>query len=84
MGYTMKTRKQLRAARLGAGLTQAEVASAIGLSRPLVSLVEIGLRGLSPDRSERISAAIEKLAAARQAADAIMSDAIRAARHSAY
>lgn len=76
----MRTRKELRTARRRARLTQQEIAGAVGVSRPLVALIESGRRGLSPERSERIAAAINRLAAARQAADRLMADAIRYAR----
>ena len=44
----------VRAARLSAGLTQSELAAAVGLNQPNLTNIEAGRRTLSPELLERI------------------------------
>jgi transcriptional regulator with XRE-family HTH domain len=44
----------LKAARAALGLTQQDLAAALGCSQPLVALVERGKRGFSPARSRQL------------------------------
>lgn len=49
---------RLRAARLARGLTQAEVARALGLHRPAISEIEAGRRSVSSDELVELSRAL--------------------------
>lgn len=44
----------VRAARLSAGLTQSELAAAVGLNQPNLANIEAGRRSVSPELLERI------------------------------
>lgn len=50
--------KRIRAAREAAGMTQAEVAKALGVSEASIRLYELGKRKPNPEIIERIAAAV--------------------------
>ena len=50
--------KRIRAAREAAGMTQAEVAKALGVSEASIRLYELGKRKPNPEVLERIAAAV--------------------------
>ncbi len=52
------TGEQIREARKRLGLTQAQLAERVGLSRPFIALVEQGRRILSPEDLERVRRAL--------------------------
>jgi len=52
------TGDQIREARKRLGLTQAQLAERVGLSRPFIALVEQGRRILSPEDLERVRQAL--------------------------
>ena len=48
----------IRALRIAAGLTQHQVATALGVSQPQLSIMELGYRPVSSDECVKIRAAI--------------------------
>ena len=54
----MSVGKRIRAAREAAGMTQAEVAKALGVSEASIRLYELGKRKPNPEVLERIAAAV--------------------------
>ena len=52
------TGEQIREARKRLGLTQAQLAERVGLSRPFIALVEQGRRILSPEDLQRVREAL--------------------------
>lgn len=59
MNAKQEVARRIRAARLERGLTQAEVAQALGLHRPSISEVEAGRRSVTSDELATLSAVFD-------------------------
>ena len=74
---------QLSKMRRAAGLTQRQVAEAIGITRSAIAIFEAGIRPVPASRVQHIESAIHRLAATRRYTERVWKESITEARAAA-